>query len=268
MTVYKTGEPKLIWKSWDEKGGTWFETSLSAPDLNPQELPAESSERTVLIKILQEAQKLNPKFMRDGSGYRIETRLTFPRDWGLGTSSTLINNIAQWAQVDAFQLLWNSFGGSGYDIACAQNNGALLYQLKEGRPHIQKTVFDPPFKDALYFVYLNKKQSSKEGISNYGKRIFDREKLVASISQITLEVARCQKQHEFEKLIGEHEGLLSQALENPTIKAALFPDYFGAVKSLGAWGGDFALVTGNHKSPDYFKEKGYETVIPFSQMIL
>jgi hypothetical protein len=32
-------------------------------------------------------------------------RTWVPKSWGLGTSSTLINNIAQWLQIDAFTLL-------------------------------------------------------------------------------------------------------------------------------------------------------------------
>ncbi len=37
----------------------------------------------------------------------------------------------------------------------------------------------------------------------------------------------------------------------------IFLDYFGQTKSLGAWGGDFILATGNKDTPKYFKNKGY-----------
>jgi hypothetical protein len=60
-----------------------------------------------LITILQ-AYLLNPKFINDSQGYNVSTKLSFPRQWGLGTSSTLINNIAQWT-VNAFTLLDTSF---------------------------------------------------------------------------------------------------------------------------------------------------------------
>ena len=36
------------------------------------------------------------------------------------------------------------------------------------------------------------------------------------------------------------------------IKENAFSDYFGQVKSLGAWGGDFVLVTGNEDTPSIF----------------
>lgn len=269
MTVLKTTGDMLFWKSLDEKGFIWFETQLNINELHVDAAPdAESSERIALIKILEEARKLNPLFLNEGMGYIVETRLTFPKEWGLGTSSTLINNIAQWAKVDAFRLLWNSFGGSGYDIACAQNDQAILYKLEKGFPQVKKIRFDPSFKDSLFFVYLNKKQSSREAILSYGKKLFNRKSLINEISQITLKLVACKDLNEFEKLLETHEKLISEVLECPTLKEYLFPDYFGTMKSLGAWGGDFALVTGNQNTVLYFKAKGYETVIPFSLMTL
>ena len=87
-----------------------------------------------LLDILKEAKRMNPSFLNAVSGFVIKTTLSFPRNWGLGTSSTLINSIAKWAEVDAFQLLWNSFKGSGYDIACAQNNTPIFYQIEDKKP--------------------------------------------------------------------------------------------------------------------------------------
>ena len=52
------------------------------------------------------------------------------------------------------------------------------------------------------------------------------------------------------------------------VKEELFQNYFGEVKSLGAWGGDFVMVTGNNKTVDYFKEKGYNTILSYNQMVL
>jgi len=52
------------------------------------------------------------------------------------------------------------------------------------------------------------------------------------------------------------------------VKERLFPDYFGTLKSLGAWGGDFILATGTKETPRYFKNKGFETILTYSEMIL
>jgi hypothetical protein len=48
----------------------------------------------------------------------------------------------------------------------------------------------------------------------------------------------------------------------------LFPDYSRAIKSLGAWGGDFVLATGNFNEMDYFKQKGFHTIISYHKMVL
>jgi hypothetical protein len=53
-----------------------------------------------------------------------------------------------------------------------------------------------------------------------------------------------------------------------TVKEALFPDFKGVLKSLGAWGGDFILAISKENPKDYFASKGYETIIPYSEMIL
>lgn len=62
-----------------------------------------------LRDILQEAKRLNPEFLTTENGFVVKTNLTFPQNWGLGSSSTLINNIATWANVNPFTLLWNAF---------------------------------------------------------------------------------------------------------------------------------------------------------------
>ena len=58
-------------------------------------------------------------------GYDFISRLSFSKNWGLGSSSTLINNLADWANVDSYELLNLTFGGSGYDIACAKHNNPI-----------------------------------------------------------------------------------------------------------------------------------------------
>ena len=263
--------PILRWTSFDHEGAIWFEDRFDLNTFLPigkSEASEENSTVKTLVKILLEARKLNASFLKDGKGYHVETRLDFPQNWGLGSSSTLISNIAQWAKVDAYTLLWNAFSGSGYDIACAQNNSPILYRLKEERPEIQEVAFNPSFKDRLYFVHLNKKQNSREGIAQYRTRTFDKIELEKNISNLAKAFLSCDNLSEFEKLIAKHEKLISEALDLPPVKAKLFPHYPGAIKSLGAWGGDFVMATGNVDSPSYFKKKGYNTVIPFSKMIL
>ena len=126
----------IHWKSFDENGTVWFEDFFDLKTLEGKNQRSELSK--TLSKILIEAKKLNPDFLLKCDGILVETKLDFPREWGLGTSSTLLNNIAQWAKVDGFTLLVNSFGGSGYDIAAARSDAPILYELKHGKPHFKK----------------------------------------------------------------------------------------------------------------------------------
>ena len=275
LIVEKIKENQLIWASFTKTGDCWFEAVFDLPKLrlvsasfnSEKEGSAEFIAET-LQDILVETRKLNPEFLQPEQGFLVKTNLTFPRDWGLGSSSTLINNIAQWAKVDAFQLLWNSFSGSGYDIANAQYNTPILYALNNQKPVVNKVDFIPSFSEKLFFIHLNKKQDSKDGIARFKekrKKIHNEIQLVSEISrQLILE----QKLSEFEKLIQEHEKIISSIIELPTVKKRLFPDYFGTLKSLGAWGGDFILATGNKDTPQYFKAKGYTTILRYSDMVL
>ena len=270
LTVHTTASHGLHWRSLDHEQNIWFETTIYPNELilGSSQTVAPSATRETLLNILREAQKLHPGFLQDSKGYEVTTQLEFPREWGLGSSSTLLNNIAQWAEIDPYTLLWNAFGGSGYDIACAQQDKPLLYQLKNNRPIVQTIAFDPPFKEHLYFVYLNKKQNSREGIASYRSKSFSHIILVDAISKITEAVALCTELKEFETLVLEHEQLLAKILELPRIQDQLFPDYNGCIKSLGAWGGDFVLATGDATTKSYFKNKGFSTVLSYSEMVL
>jgi len=258
---------QLNWVSYDEAGHEWFRAEFDVEDLKLKSTSDPKIAETLVV-LLQQAKWDNPLFLSDHDGFLVETHLSFPTSWGLGTSSTLINNLAQWARVDAYELLWKAFGGSGYDIACAQHNSPLTYQLKKGVPQVEEVQFDPYFKDSLFFVHLNQKQNSKDAIEAYRSRSFDKEALVKRISAITLRMVSAPNLSEFEILMEEHESILSEVLGLSPIKQKLFPDYAGAVKSLGAWGGDFVMASGDESSIAYFHDKGYPTVFPYSKMIL
>ncbi len=276
LVVKEIEKNQLHWISKDEKDITWFETTidLKAFRSHPEKLHLDvaSQEETntlkTLVQILTTAQKLNSKFLNTYHGYQVTTTLSFPRNWGLGSSSTLINNIAQWAQIDAYSLLWGAFSGSGYDIAAAQNNHPILYQLKDQKPAIQEVVFKPLFAEHLYFVHLNKKQNSRTGIIQYRKQNFDLKATTKKINAVTKDILVSKTLSDFSMLIEKHEALLSAILGISTVKKTLFPDYKGSIKSLGAWGGDFILAAGDEQTPAYFKEKGFHTVLPYHKMIL
>ena len=275
LNVESITENKIFWKSFDNQGNIWFENEFKIEQLmlNQAQHENEISER--LSQILNAAKQLNPKFLTGSEGYSVESKLTFPREWGLGSSSTLINNVAQWANIDAFKLLKLTFGGSGYDIACAQNNFPITYQLKtpfdcsqHDKKIINQVTFNPVFKDCLYFVYLNKKQNTRDGIAHYRKNASNLSSEISEINNLTLKFLDCKLLDEFENLVDRHELLISKVIEQEPIKSILFKDFKGSIKSLGAWGGDFVLVTSKADPTSYFKARGFNTVIPFDNMIL
>ncbi len=268
----------IAWKSVDHEGNVWFDTKINLPfgitdEAEDDTQPVLNDEEGLgitetLLEILTEAKKLNPNFLSD-KGYLVETRLEFDRHWGLGSSSTLINNIAQWAKVDAFKLLENSFGGSGYDVAAAQHELPIVYKRTEAKPIIKEIDFNPSFKEHLFFVYLNQKQNSKDSIKRYQSLpLKDFDTAARSVSEITNKLLDCSSLDEFTELIDTHEEIISKIIKTETIKSKLFPDYSGSIKSLGGWGGDFVLVTGTLPDMDYFRAKEYTTIIPYTEMVL
>lgn len=271
----------LKWSSLDENGDLWFEVVF---ELNDYEITSSLTPRNDvskrLLQILNAAKQLNPEFLLDLKGYHITTELGFPKNWGLGTSSTLITNIAGWAKVDAYKLLKMTFGGSGYDIACAKAAKSLTFQLikknneilnqvqDDSTQDIKSVDFDPAFKDHIYFVHLNQKQNSRDGIKQYRKNTSHKSSLIKTINTITQQMISCESLVEFQKLMNDHEQLISEIIKETPIKTRLFSDFSGSIKSLGAWGGDFIMVASKDNPTAYFKSKGYPTILSYSEMVL
>lgn len=275
LVIEPIQEPQLIWGSFTHTGTCWFEATFDLPKLRLTSATFNSKEEgsaefiaETLQGLLQEARRMNPDFLQTTQGYIVKTNLGFPRDWGLGSSSTLIHNIANWAKVDAYQLLWNAFSGSGYDIACAKHNTPILYQLQEQQPVVQEVDFTPDFVEELYFVHLNQKQNSREGIQQYKAHQEKAKTLLQEVNQLTAEFIQVPTIKDMERLMEAHEELISSIIQQEPIQQRLFSDYFGSVKSLGAWGGDFVLATGNEDTPKYFATKGFTTVVPYLEMVL
>lgn len=265
LEIISSKKEGIEWISLDDNGNSWFDAHFSLKEFKPTNVVNSISK--TLSNILKEAQNLNPTFLGDIKGVQVKTKLDFPRKWGLGTSSTLINNIAQWAEVDAFTLLEKSFGGSGYDIAAAQHNLPILYQRRKAKPIIEEISLKWNFTDSIFFVHLNQKKDSKEGIAHY-KNITVSRNIVQEISEISVQLWKITSLSDFEQLLNRHEQLISETLKLSTIKEELFRDYPKTIKSLGAWGGDFVMATGNFSDREYFKNKGFETIVPFNEMIL
>ncbi|MEZ5039634.1 MAG: GYDIA family GHMP kinase [Saprospiraceae bacterium] len=263
----KTGT--IQWESLDEQGNPWFEALFQVAPLKI----LDSTDKTTaqrLVQIFQAIQQ-QKKTWQDLPALHIQTRLDFPRQWGLGTSSTLLAALAQWQQVDPYQLLWDTFGGSAYDIACANAQGPILYQLQAGKPIVQSCSFHPPFIDQLYLVYAGQKQDSREGIRRYKTQVSASSSLVQEMTELTSAILQAPNLPTFEQLIAKHESIISSALDFPTVQQLHFEDFWGQTKSLGAWGGDFMLATSRKTKAEtmtYFRGKGFSTIFSFSDWVM
>ena len=269
LIVENSTNQEIQWKSYDFDENIWYQDTISFSEITNKVDAKIETVKTTLLQILNEAYLLNPDFINNSEGYKISTNLTFPKKWGLGTSSTLLNNIAQWTNIDAFTLLKNSFGGSGYDIACAQNDTPIVYRIEQNLPVVETVHFNPDFTQNIYFVYLNKKQNSKAAISAYYNN--KNQHLAHNIidnNKITDTILNAKTLKEFAIAVEKHEIHMSDILEIRTIKEVAFPDFKGVVKSLGAWGGDFVMAIAKEDPKDYFVSKGYETILTYDEMIL
>ena len=260
------GTSNFLWEAELNDGSLWFSAEYALNGTIILKNTTEKESAFFLIKILNELVSLNPTL--NLKGLEFKTKLGFPKDWGLGSSSTLIALLSSWAKVNPYELLEKTFGGSGYDLACAVNDQPIYYERNGIEPIVEKVDFYPSFQEHLFFVYLNKKQNSREGIKMY-KNLKKDKALINKISEISEEIAKEDSLEEFNQLLNLHEELLSNHLQIPTIKEKLFPDYTGgSIKSLGAWGGDFIMVSSLNKNLDYFKSKGYNTIIKYKDLIL
>ncbi len=259
--IQKSLTKHIEWFSFDLNGQCWFNAQFNPVDLSIIQ-STDNKTAIALQKILQSLGKLPL--------VRIESKLDFPRDWGLGSSSTLIYAMAKWAGIDPYELLEKTFGGSGYDLACAGANGPILYTRKK-KPEVIPLHFQPHFAGQLYFVYLGHKQNSREGIQRYRKHQKGDQDLIEKFSKLSAQFLDASDLNTLEKHILTHEQLVAKALQLDRAQDLHFSDYWGQTKSLGAWGGDFVLATSNRSLEatfQYFHQKGFDTVIPYLELTI
>jgi hypothetical protein len=156
-------------------------------------------------------------------------------------------------------------------VACAQAMGPIKFHLVDGKPQWESAPFSPSFRDSLYFIYLGNKQSSELEVNKFHEmKIPGKEAITKEITQLTREMIDCQNLSTFNKILSTHEDIIARALNYKKVKEERFSDYWGEVKSLGAWGGDFVLVTSDREpreTREYFDQKGYSTIIPFQEIV-
>lgn len=277
VSLADTDTHRLHWiASQPEK--PWFSALFDSETLQPLSTD-DHSKAEKLASILKAVRQLKPNAF-SGCDMRFRTHLDFDPNWGLGSSSTLIANLARWADVNPYELLKMTFGGSGYDIACATAKGPIYYQLKtevpkpvEGpTPTVEPINFTPPFADHLFFIYQGKKQSSSKEVKAFLEKTdpIDLQKDIESVSEISRAVPKCQNLEEFGLLMQCHERIIARCIGQEPVQKR-FPGFEGVLKSLGAWGGDFILAATNWDSIQvkaYFEKKGMKVVFGYKEMVL
>lgn len=247
---------------WESHGleGKWFEADfddqLNVVSTNHEDVA--NTLESLLKMIATEKPDLDMKL-------HFVMKADFNLNWGIGSSSTFISLLSQWSGVNPYELLSNSFGGSGYDIACATAVTPITFRKDH---EVQEVSLSEKIQDQLLFVYLGKKQNSKKEVN----RFREKEITSAEIKQIDSIIENALKTSdikEFEVGMKESENLLGPILGLIPLKQHKFADYPFEIKSLGAWGGDFFMATYRdlEEAKNYFKEKGFDTIFTYKQLV-
>ncbi len=261
----------LHWQSLDSTGATWFEHEFSRKGLEITPAAVDKSPKARIGRLLHRVIEQHPLLWPRGQGIRITARLDFDRTWGLGSSATLAYCLAAWAGVDPYSLNQSEFGGSGYDIATAGASSPITFRLEHGEPKVRPVMWQPPFLDQLYLVHLGSKQDSRLGIQSYRARAEgDLHRYAAELDELTHEVLHATELTAFADALRKHEALVGYVTHQEPLSRGRFADFGGLAKSLGAWGGDFALLIpeGDEDVSAYCAKHGLHTLIPAQQLLL
>lgn len=269
MKVQELSGSEIVWNSYDAQGKKWFSAGIDLMGFDVFE-STDPQKGKYLRKLLKACCQNNSEFLSHWKKYKVDHYLEFPLEWGLGSSSTLIYNMASWADVNPYHLYFDLESGSGYDIACAAAEGPILYTLGEESLDVEEVDFKPSFVNNLYFVVLNHKTDSREAVDSARTKPPSKE-FIKKATELTEQVIEIKSLDAFENWIKAHEAHLAGYLGQECVKETSFHDYWGEIKSLGAWGGDLVLATSKKSKEDtqsYFTAKGYEKIIPYSELIL
>ncbi len=262
LRVKPQAEPLVRWTSRHPDKSVWMQAEY---DLDLNMIAGTPANDAGLIRnILSVLKKMNPNLFR--RGYTLETRTEFSREWGMGTSSSLIAVLSKWAQVNPFELLDRTFGGSGFDVAVSLGGKQMLFWREKNRRKWEFVRWQPPFRKRIFFVHLNRKQNTARVVKKFAATAVNPE-TIERITQITHQMLETGDMSRFQELMAEHEHIVGKLIGKRPVATRLFPDYDGAIKSLGAWGGDMIMAVGGSNPETYFRSKGFELIFPFSKLI-
>jgi mevalonate kinase len=248
----------------------WFSAKYRTDDLEII-FTTDPAKASFLRSALLAAKALNPSFLANKDGFYIQTNLNYPLEWGLGSSSTFISNLAEWANVDPMKLHYSVSQGSGYDVACARAKKPLIFKLENNHPSWEEIKFCPPYARHISFLYLGQKQDTQCSVDEFKTNYIFSQQDIVLIEELTNQLIASQTVEEGMTIVERHERFMAGILRTEPVKERLFSDFEGAVKSLGAWGGDFAMVISALPFSDvktYFSARDFKTLFKFEEIVL
>ena len=269
LSVETSNEVGLLWRA-ETLNGLWFEAKYN-PNLTILE-STDYKKAVDLQRMLLKSVEQDPSIHAKLNHSSVTTMLEFDPSWGWGSSSTLLHLLEQWLGINPYQLMDETIGGSGYDIACAAANNPIFYsRTANATPQIASAHFNPPFIHQMGIVYLNKKQNSSTQVKSFLATNSPHNDLVKEISALSQKFTTTKEITAFMSIVQQHEAIIAKATGLTPVKQLLFPDFNGAIKSLGAWGGDFALFLSEEDfktNKEWFASKGYLVAMPLEQVIV
>jgi mevalonate kinase len=264
LTVEEYPDTHALWISNDENGRPWFH-ALIHPGTG---LIVEHDNHEV-AKTLEPLLRSIPDPLRRAAfkGKKLSFQVDFNRDYGLGSSSTMLALLASWLKLNPYKLLEHHLGGSGYDLACATAESPILFQRNtETGIQVRPVAIPKTFWEQVSFIYSGKKQNSREGIIAYKSKPHNKE-LIAELTAISEKITKSPDIHSWSKLLNQHDELLSAHLGLNRLKET-FPDCPFFMKPMGAWGGDFFMALGpQNEVAEFFSKKGFSPVWKADQVV-
>ncbi|HUW05508.1 MAG TPA: GYDIA family GHMP kinase [Williamwhitmania sp.] len=269
LTTRKGDNQYISWDS-EDINGCWFSATFNGQG---EAIEGSSREASRFVStILRETELLSPGFLARLTGQKVIVTADFDLSWGLGSSSSLISLVAQLADVDPFMLHRRVSAGSGYDVIAAQQSCPFMFHLADGSSEHSPVALPSFFNKHLFFAYLGKKQETATNVSQFLSTSTTVEPiLVNTISDISLRIPHVASVGELCQLVEQHEKVISKILGTDSIKKASFPDFNGCTKSLGTWGGDFALFCSEEPESyvrAYIEGKGLSPLFRFDEIVL
>jgi mevalonate kinase len=260
----------LFWKTF-VNSSLWLSVELNSRNDFQIIHASDISRSDFLLKVLKAAALLNPEFAEQISSGLIESSIDFDIAWGLGSSSTLITNIAKFAGVDPFDLHDKVSKGSAYDIAAAMSEQPIIFWNDSGMRKSTNLNQTMPFKENIYFIYLGRKQNSDLSVSHYLKNTVVSDRIIEQISGLTERFIECSSLLEMTEIISSHEKLISSVIGIEPVQKSIFPDFNGSIKSLGAWGGDFIMAVSSldrNYIKKYFNSKNLNIIFGYDEIAI